>query len=358
VELLPRLLLKIHILSILSIVLSQLACAPSEAADPQFAYFVAEQSVSGPLGRILANGKGFTTNFQEIKVCVESDSQSFGGRELLLETKLAYAAWLSLENSFTAADFQAINFSLQSSCDPQREGVSSLVKLVDHASLQSQVRTVFKSGEIRCEVRGRFKSCRGSPITLGLGGPGVVAGWYLTSNPERWTKIEAMKPSTVHLSPFVDFLSLAQDIAKNEDLSEALRDHLVDRYAVLLNQPSHTLGQLDSFNQALAENDVIGQGDYAFEDLAQEFYEGREDTLRKAYRPKKAAYSTLLHEVGHQMGLDHADHPSADSVTDGSEPTVEAAMAYGLPYFHLKEDDRRGMQANAREVHVLLDKRR
>lgn len=122
-----------------------------------------------------------------------------------------------------------------------------------------------------------------------------------------------------------------------------------------------SLASLVAFGQELANRNVTAGADPVFRRVMDDFVRsGRGEVSGEAYRPQIALFSTLLHEVGHTFGIDHADNPSADSVTgtasgervgSGSQARTDlAVMAYALPYLYLTEDDRAGMRSAAQQI--------
>ncbi len=90
-------------------------------------------------------------------------------------------------------------------------------------------------------------------------------------------------------------------------------------------------------------------------------------SLNQEYTPTATALHVLLHEVGHQFGMDHADNPSRDSETGfvveseqrGNQwVTSEASMAYGKPFLFLTADDQAGVLDMTQKTSAFLQTRR
>ena len=83
----------------LSLLLS-LSCAaacgrsPLSTSSPEFARFAPDDASGGPIGRLEALRFGFATDFTGVRICVETGKAHIADAELLLDTRLAYAAWM------------------------------------------------------------------------------------------------------------------------------------------------------------------------------------------------------------------------------------------------------------------------
>jgi hypothetical protein len=101
--------------------------------------------------------------------------------------------------------------------------------------------------------------------------------------------------------------------------------------------------------------------------VLKQFAASGKDNDKIIYAQKRSAIATLLHEVGHQFGMDHAHDPSPSSVTGGLEVgkdlqgnavqsyrTDLSKMAYGIPYMYLTEDDLRGIRSLAKVTGEFL----
>jgi hypothetical protein len=200
-------------------------------------------------------------------------------------------------------------------------------------------------------------------VTLGWGGPGGLTSWYLNSHPNQWTKIELARASRTTLSPYIDWLPLTEDI-KRSGLAEAQKAQLTAAYVALKADQAPSLAALQGFLAALETAQLVGAEDPTFGALAKQFYAADTSSMSKTYRGQYAAFATVLHEVGHQFGMDHAHHPGEDSITGktsqtnvneaGQNVTDVATMAYGLRYDYLTEDDKAGIKSDAASVRLFM----
>src|SRR5690606_9185556 len=127
--------------------------------------------------------------------------------------------------------------------------------------------------------------------------------WYYNSNPNRWTKLEASSPSTAHMSPYVDWISIRNDLAEasSDEMAASTRENLIREYDRLAAQSSPTFVELVAYMERLAEHEALARDDQAFKQVAQGFYASSETSLTRTYRPRRAVFPTLAHEVGHQF---------------------------------------------------------
>jgi hypothetical protein len=99
-------------------------------------------------------------------------------------------------------------------------------------------------------------------------------------------------------------------------------------------------------------------------DLIQDFKKSEDKEIEIEFTPSAPLFTTLLHEVGHQFGMLHADHTeegalngqSISAVLNEQDKWVSkiAVMAYGEPYLYLEEDDILGIQSTGREILKVL----
>jgi hypothetical protein len=190
--------------------------------------------------------------------------------------------------------------------------------------------------------------------------------WYYGSNPDKWTKLESARPSTTWLSPYVSWVSLEDDIARSSaaGLLEARKTSLISTYRALKAAPHASLADLSGLLKDFEGAQLTTSDDPVFKQLAQSFYNGGGSSIEQDYKGERGAFSTILHEVGHQYGMDHADHPGQDSVTgqsgkatrdaNGQWVTDVSVMAYALPYLYLTADGVAGVQHDKQTVRQFL----
>ena len=344
--------------------------------ETSYALYRSNAAMSGPLGRLLALNEGFEVDYDKVRVCVEGTKSTMTDSELVLETKIAYAAWLNTAQSsdlkIGQEDFDKFEFVVRSKCKRNDNNFSAVVVSVEEGNIEAvdELEGSFASVSIECKKANRRSSCgQTSGMTLGWGSSGLLTQYYNRSNPNKWTKLQGYKPATAYMSQFVEWRSIQEDllVRTSSELNTSTRNKMVADYReMLVGEPS--LEELVAFNDSLTEQKMLGAKGNAFNTLFQGFVDSREDYLLQEYRPEKTYYNTLLHEVGHQFGLSHADDPGRDTDTgpsaqttlDNNEEHVTeiSAMAYGLPYMYLTDDDRAGSAENAKRIRSLLRSRK
>ena len=340
---------------------SLVACGPkaNNLSAAKFAYYHPESSIGGPLGRLEAVKLGYSTDFNELRVCIETGLSHFSTQQIVLEAELAYAAWLDAAGTFTENDWQRFSFEPQPKCrtNDQTYSANIVIERLGNIAPDETILSSYQEQAINCSTDGHVKKCSGNIITLGWGGPGFLTTWYV-NDPNQWTKLTKTLPSTTTLSPYVEWLSLDEELARNTDpnLTAARRATLRATYQTLAETMRPSFAALTGFAKSLADLKLKTTDDPVFAKLVQDFYASQATAMNRTYRGQRAAFSSLLHEVGHQFGMDHADNPKAGSLTgassdahkdaDGQWTTKSATMAYGLPYMYLTDDDAAGAEAN------------
>jgi hypothetical protein len=341
-----------------------LACRTTSdiGSEPDFAHFSPDNTFGGPVGRLEAL-KLFPTDFTTLRVCVETGKATIADADIVLEVRMAYAAWLAASGPYTETDWQTFEFVPQPKCKSDDKSFAAYVAFVELENILEgeDLLSRYKESRLTCTTNGFTKSCQGTGMTLGWGGPGSLSYWYV-GNPDKWTKLTSYRPSSTTLSPYVDWISIEADLKRQpaNALPAAARTKLLADYAALREQTAPKMVDLAAFVASLAAHNVLATEDPVFKQKVQEFYASSSQSLDQTYRSVRAAFSTLLHEVGHQFGMDHADHPSLDSVTgksatatqneNGQWVTEQATMAYGDPYLFLTADDAAGAASNREQI--------
>jgi hypothetical protein len=171
-------------------------------------------------------------------------------------------------------------------------------------------------------------------------------------------------PAACVLSGFSKWTSLKSDLLAISSLSADVLRTTIDRYDALVSSTSPTFEQLASFGQSLEAARLVASGDSEFIRITDAYSTSGKTSLSVSYEPRKAIFSVLLHEVGHQFGMSHADNPASDAVSgdqltatqsaDGRWKTSHAAMAYGEPYLYLTADDKSGILSASRAISGTL----
>jgi len=334
-------------------------------AKPEYAIMPNNAAFSGPIGRLTALKLGFKTDFTQLRICVETGRTHIADDELMLETRMAYAAWLDAATGFTESDWQKFVFVASPKCDFADASYGGVVVAANEGeSLPAGNSTNFSLMQLSCNGGG----CQSNGITTGLGGPGSLSYSYNYYDPGKWTGVSSNEPAFATLSPNVDWISLDQDLGLNQQdgLSDAAKAELKAEYQSLKAETAPTMAALAGFVKKLAAQGVLQGPDTGFEN-AMNTYETTGQTVG-TFRSSEGIFHTLLHEVGHQYGMDHADNPDGASTTgpslttqkgpDGQYRTSRATMAYGDPYLYLTDDDVAGIRSVRSSVVAYLQSHR
>ncbi len=348
----------------LSLILA--SCSSSQDSETKWAHSPADRSWGTVPALVSYLDLGFKTNFEKLNVCLQG-SDSFQGAALLLESKLSYAAWLNAGGQGQAA-FDRFQFEIKDNCDPKDSSYASVVIIEsqDKTSSGRDPSEGFSKATVNCQKSGWSVRCGSGSTTFGWGGPAAVG--YSYRNPSKWESVSSRSPASVRLSPFVSWRSLEADLLEQKNLSEVDRTMKLDLYRSLLNRAdSVTFSELVDFMKSLSDTQLVAGSDGNFQKLMKEFQNSGSSSLNQEYIPTATALHVLLHEVGHQFGMDHADNPSLDSETGfvvesqqrGNQwVTSEASMAYGKPFLFLTADDQAGVLDMTQKTRAFLQTRR
>ena len=338
----------------------------SQNSSVKFAHASPNKMLGSPNGRLEIMRSGIKNNLGDtLNVCIQTyGKNNFSAESLILETKLAHAMWLNAAG-YGSEDFRKLSFTASAKCSTTDTKWASTIVLADVQKEESgdDYSRLFSVSSMSCkQVEGNSYGCQSDKgITLGWGGAGRIGYSYFESAPNKWTSLSATSPSTVTLSPFVDWQSLTSGIDALEKTTGATKSSLKAQYEDLLAPNNQSFERLISFGDTLAQANVVLSGDSAFYEIMNASAASGEAFSGRVYRPKMGAFHTLLHEIGHTFGIKHADNPDADSITGQSGTTTfdqarnqyvtkTATMAYADQYTYLTEDDRMGMKAAAEAV--------
>ena len=191
-------------------------------------------------------------------------------------------------------------------------------------------------------------SCQNKPLILAIAS--TLSFISYTSRDRSWLELE--ESAKIMINPHINWFSLYEDLIDQND------QQLAQEYNELLNAEGASLPILSAFVDRLLEKKYISKLNSGLNDLLKESQLQRK-SFKGRFRQKSTLFSTLLHELGHTIGLLHADHPISAAVTGDSTgkefegsvfKTKESVMAYGDPYLYLTDDDIAGVRAVARKL--------
>ena len=317
----------------------------------------------GPLGlhgpsRLLLLDRRFPADFEKLRICVQG-AKGLEGDAALLESKLSYAAWLGASGLNSESLWDKIEWVPAPRCSVEDRSFGSVIIMGDLAKPEAaqQLTTRFQPAELHCVRDAAGVNCQSNVQTLGFGGPGGLMIYQ--TPPDRWVRVENNSPASVVLSPYVGWKSLDQDLASQPELLSRILE--AQKRVSQLTYP-----ECLSLVQALTQDKLEAAPDPTFQTLFEAFAKEGPAKLDSTYAPRYSAFHVLLHEIGHQFGMDHADNPNLDSQTGsvgnsrqrGNQWLTEVAtMAYGAPYLYLTFDDRTGIADLALKLQSLLRER-
>jgi len=332
------------------------ACAPSDedGSNLSYAHLPPQSMAPSPLARLAAIENGLSRNFSNLEVCVERPrNEQMSTSSLVLETKLAMAAWLQAAGRGRHVWNDLVSVTVNNHCDHFDERYAIVIAIDDPPTIESTGSgdLEFRSPQMRCWTERGINRCQRDGLVRGIGWPGAMRTYRRGST---LAAFEQVRPGFAVLNPHLKWLSIDSDLDANTELAHETREKLKRDYRQLLRQESPGFDELVAYNQALAEVEVISVGDLGFQSSFIEQVRFSQQPQPVAYQYQSAAYHVLLHEVGHVFGMHHADNPVGHLITGhvgegvqndaGQWVTEVSTMAYGLDYFFLTEDDRAGVK--------------
>lgn len=279
---------------------------------------------------------------EKMTICVKTSEQFYPANKLILEVKLGLAMWLkSSEISFISLLDQ---LKFERECDLNSQSDSRLMNIIvpvqDPSTFDSTQKERFPQPTAECSHLGQGISCT-NRLTLAYA--------RMTAYGKSGNLLKKFIPSEIVFNPYVRWDSLDLELQSLE------KPNLVQNYLMLLQRQSNNTLEAEEiveFADQLMNEQLVEKNRSLPPNIFESIPTGGE-LESVAYQPESASFSTLLHELGHTMGLAHADHLNGTEITgsteglaDPSTPflTSEAVMAYGERYLYLKEDDLAGLE--------------
>jgi hypothetical protein len=337
---------------------------PPMPSELGYAHYAAPSLLGGGLGRVMTAQKGLAGDDRTVRICVESGATSYPLANALLETKLAWASWIDGSGLDVAQVWPNLEFETGETC-ADASPLDAATRFLGPSSPAASLSAVssgslsYEPLEISCVSEETQRRCTGSSMITGLGRPGSYVAW---SRGEQWTKVDYSTATSASLSPWVDWVTLSEELAAQSDRQTF--EPLKTAYDQLLTDSGVNPAKLVEFSRSLRDAKGAGIADTRFSEAAQAFYRSGETELRTEVRPRKSAWHTLLHEIGHTFGIDHAHDPGRDSITGPSESTRqnengqwvtdEASMSYGAEFLYLTPDDVAGAKSARSSIEAMM----
>lgn len=332
---------------------------PPLESGSKFAHFQTDSIYGSPLS-LMNYHQSNIYQPASFEICVQSNVASIPKKAFLFETKLAFSAWWKY-SGFSSKSWDLLNFKEAPECNSQDTSLTSFVSIPNPDSKtpdQKELSGRFPTPQITCEIKiDKSYSCSDNGILLGLGRVATVSFRY---NPKDFhvETISIAQPAISTFSPHVDWQGLDEAIKRSKVMNSKLKASLISKYNSLISSEKLSFESLVVFYESLETNKLIDENDQStlIEKVTEMVASQKIGKVVEPYRPRKPLFTTMLHEIGHQLGMDHSDNPQPTSVTGTAEkgidspnspPTLvkEAVMAYGLPYFYLTEDDIAGIKS-------------
>lgn len=326
--------------------------APSES-KLAYAHKAAEDALGSVYSRYWLKKNGKLSG--PMRICLQvPPADSISREEFLLEAKLAYVAWFQQISGVTAEDLAAFEFVMQDECRQDDTSFESLTRIVPKSETELLKKYQIDPIDAECTRKGGRIGCKtkGSSRT-GVGGTGVLRDYNGFQNQHA---------ANAELSPFVEWMSIRESIRLNRDIEPRRRKQIYDSYQSLLQEADMT--GLMQFNELLWSSRARSSEQNNLASAMSRFRKMNTDKASFTITPRYSMYHVLLHEVGHQFGMVHADDPADGSVTgtvgdaerndEGLFETERATMAYHVPYLYLTLDDQAGIKSMAKALAEYL----
>lgn len=317
---------------ILSVLFTFTSCQKvADESKLNYAMVNDESVLTSIVGLMELNRSHVKRNFENISVCVgyvEDSKDSITSEELLLETKLAYVMWMEATNRYGVKDWGKFVFEQSDSCG-RDSGHAAYVKMSGYNL-------------------GQVSSPGAMLFTAGEGNSSELITVETTEDNKSWlSEARLVHPAYSILNSVLYWASLKKILQSKKANS------LVEEYEGMLDGDRQSYQNLVKFSKLLHASKI-----YTSSNLV----EGDKQYV--------SSFSTILHEVGHQFGLGHADGSNSSSpdeingknISDIKKKrnknykTKKSIMAYADQYVYLPQDDQNGVKAIRNAVVNLVAK--
>ncbi|MBP9707826.1 MAG: hypothetical protein KBD78_09280 [Oligoflexales bacterium] len=339
---------------------------------PRYTHIPINRAVEGIFGQVLLIEEKLTGLGEEFIVCVESnDELNDFSAAYFLETQMAYFYWLRSSEKLSPALWKSIKFVSKKSCHLEMTEFAAISKILKETDLKTphNHNISFKKAKIECEKASGVSECKTRATIVGIGNVADLHFKMSDDNRKKWESVKRQIPAYAILSPYIHWQSLEEVISKARYRTPAsiveVQNFLNDYKKMLTNadigyiEMENLIGQLEKIQ-------LVHQGlDPEYANIVHQFKKQKEvANLEQNFLQTLPLFHVLLHEVGHQIGMHHADKPRLNDISGPSSTAQlnkdnqwvcsESIMAYHDPYLYLLEDDLLGAKSLFSQIELFI----
>lgn len=278
-----------------------------------------------------------TPNQMEVCIHIGKTRPSNLERELLAEVKIGMIYWMQSAGLPVEKYFSTMDFKTQ--CDFWKPNLNTVLSIIlpdlQDVSQHPETFKTYEQPAVECTSSSNGVNCSSSK---------TAAFARMSSLFTLGDRVKLNDPARITFNPYYEWHGLVTELAKQD------KNDILQKLNLIIDGPEEDYNMYEEFIgelEALKLIDSKTPFDEKIFDLAQQ----AGGTSRIPYTPVSNMFSTLLHELGHTIGLGHADHATGTDISGTASGlvlqgtpflTTEAVMAYGLRYLFLTEDDKAG----------------
>jgi len=291
---------------LISVVVLGLGCASAEPEGQRYELTDAEVPMAVTMASVPAlvaapPGAAKGSRAPAIAVCVQ-ESDNLPMTKVLLEVRLAYAAWFAQLEA--GGDWRQLRFVMKRTCAEDTAGYVNQI-IVAALGKGAGVDTDADHGrpQIDCR-RGREPLCQHNRFD------DIISQGAAVDTAAAPLSGALRAPGFNLLSPYINWLTLDEDLGVNRTLNRDAKSFLLSEYTRLLAQDEPSYADLLRYLSTMRINRVFSTGDTAFKTLEEAFKNSQAEIYESAYLAEKGLLAALLNHVGRQFvpGVAAADY--------------------------------------------------